>query len=94
MENKSINIYGDGKQVRDILFITDLLAAFDQALENIDTTKGRVYNMGGGRKNSLSILEMLVSNSAKARRDFGWVPKVSKEEGITRLYQWMGKEKR
>ena len=121
MENKTINIYGDGKQVRDILFITDLLAAFDQALENIDTTKGRMYNMGGGRKNSLSILEMLellerelgikpskigfgpwrladqkvyISNSAKARRDFGWAPKVSKEEGITRLYQWMRKEKR
>jgi len=121
MENKAINIYGDGKQVRDILFIIDLLDAFDQALENIEATKGRVYNIGGGRKNSLSILEMLellerelgikpskigfgpwrladqkvyISNNAKARRDFGWVPKVSKEEGITRLYHWMRKEER
>lgn len=59
MENKPITIYGDGKQVRDILFITDLLNAFDRALGNIEHTRGRAYNIGGGRKNSMSIFELL-----------------------------------
>jgi CDP-paratose 2-epimerase len=116
MENKPVTIYGDGKQVRDILFITDLLNAFDRAVEKINVTKGQVYNIGGGRENSLSILELLelmegelgikpsgvdfgpwrladqkvyISNTAKARRDFGWAPKVSKEEGIARLFHWL-----
>ena len=59
MEKKLITIYGDGKQVRDILFIDDLVNAFDKALENIEKIKGQAYNMGGGRANSLSILELL-----------------------------------
>lgn len=121
LENQPITIYGDGKQVRDILFITDLLNAFDRALENIAQTKGRMYNIGGGRRNSMSILELLdflpagpgikpaavgygpwrladqkvyISNTAKAKREFGWEPVVSREEGITRLYQWMRKGER
>jgi len=42
---KEITIYGDGKQVRDVLFIEDLLAVYDLALKNIDKTKGKVYNI-------------------------------------------------
>jgi len=57
--NKSITIFGDGKQVRDILYVSDLLRAFEGALGNIDVTAGRVYNIGGGRNNSISILELL-----------------------------------
>ncbi len=52
---KPITIYGDGKQVRDLLFVDDLLDAYDQALENIDQTAGQIYNIGGGRDFSLSI---------------------------------------
>jgi len=59
MERKPITIYGDGKQVRDILFITDLLQVFDMALDNIEQAKGQTYNIGGGRNNSISILELL-----------------------------------
>jgi CDP-paratose 2-epimerase len=59
-ERKPIVIYGDGKQVRDILFITDLLDAFDRAVENIEAVRGQVYNIGGQRKNSISVLELLV----------------------------------
>lgn len=118
MEKKPITIYGDGKQVRDILFIADLLYAFDKAVENIERAKGQAYNIGGGRNNSISILELLeflenelgiepsevssgswrladqkvyISNTRKAKGEFGWEPRVSKEEGIKRLYQWMGK---
>lgn len=59
MTKAPINIYGDGKQVRDILYISDLLKAFDAALEKAETTCGQVYNIGGSRANSISILELL-----------------------------------
>ncbi len=52
---KPITIYGDGKQVRDLLFVDDLLAAYDLAAENIDKTAGQIYNIGGGQNNTLSI---------------------------------------
>jgi CDP-paratose 2-epimerase len=50
-----ISIYGDGKQVRDILFIDDLLDAYELALEHSDTAAGKIYNIGGGPDNTLSI---------------------------------------
>ncbi|MGA9192202.1 MAG: SDR family NAD(P)-dependent oxidoreductase [Anaerolineales bacterium] len=50
-----ITIYGDGKQVRDVLFVDDLIRAMRAAIENIDATAGQVYNMGGGVSNSLSV---------------------------------------
>ena len=59
MAGALINIFGDGKQVRDILYIDDLLKAFDMALERAEATCGQVYNIGGGRENSISILELL-----------------------------------
>ncbi len=52
---KPITIYGDGKQVRDLLYVDDLLAAYDLAAENIDKTAGQIYNIGGGKLNTLSI---------------------------------------
>jgi len=52
---RPITIYGDGKQVRDVLFIEDLVRAFRLAVEKIDTTAGQVYNIGGGPSNTLSI---------------------------------------
>ncbi|MCC7119465.1 MAG: GDP-mannose 4,6-dehydratase [Anaerolineales bacterium] len=52
---KQITIYGDGKQVRDVLHVEDLLNAYDLAIEKIDVAKGQVYNMGGGTANVLAI---------------------------------------
>jgi CDP-paratose 2-epimerase len=52
---KSITIYGNGKQVRDLLHVDDLVRAFQMATEQIDVTKGQVYNLGGGPANTLSI---------------------------------------
>ncbi len=52
---KPITIYGNGKQVRDLLHINDLVRAFQMATEQIDVTKGEVYNLGGGPANTLSI---------------------------------------
>ncbi|MGB8980366.1 MAG: GDP-mannose 4,6-dehydratase [Anaerolineales bacterium] len=52
---RQITIYGDGKQVRDVLHVDDLLNAYDAAIERIDRAKGQVYNMGGGTRNVLAI---------------------------------------
>ena len=54
-----LTIYGDGKQVRDVLFIDDLLDAFDAAMGNIEIARGRVYNIGGGPSNAISLLDLI-----------------------------------
>ncbi|MEI6288804.1 MAG: GDP-mannose 4,6-dehydratase [Chloroflexota bacterium] len=52
---KPISIYGDGKQIRDLLYVYDLLDAYDAAIQKIDSVKGEVFNMGGGYENTMSI---------------------------------------
>jgi CDP-paratose 2-epimerase len=52
---RALTIYGNGKQVRDLLFIDDLVRAFRMAALHIDKTAGNVYNMGGGPSNTVSI---------------------------------------
>ena len=52
---RKITIYGDGKQVRDVLHVDDLLNAYDAAIEKVEIAKGRVYNMGGGPNNVLAV---------------------------------------
>lgn len=52
---KKVNIYGNGKQVRDLLYVEDLVEAYDQAIKHIHKTKGEIYNIGGGSNNTLSI---------------------------------------
>lgn len=52
---RPMTIYGDGKQVRDILHVYDLIRAYDLAVEKIDVARGRVYNLGGGPANVMSI---------------------------------------
>jgi CDP-paratose 2-epimerase len=52
---RTIHIYGDGKQVRDVLYVDDLVRAFRLATEQIEVTRGRIYNIGGGPVNTLSI---------------------------------------
>ncbi|HBG27065.1 MAG: hypothetical protein A2Y10_08440 [Planctomycetes bacterium GWF2_41_51] len=59
INNKNITIFGNGKQVRDILFVDDLTQAMTLAMKNIDVVKGKVFNIGGGPDNTISILEFL-----------------------------------
>lgn len=54
---RPVQIYGNGKQVRDLLYIDDLIAGYNQAIEHADTIAGGVYNFGGGPTNTLSLLE-------------------------------------
>jgi CDP-paratose 2-epimerase len=52
---RPLYIYGNGKQVRDLLYVDDLLDAYDAVLANIDRAAGQIYNLGGGVENSISI---------------------------------------
>ena len=50
-----ITIYGDGCQVRDILWIDDLVEAMRLAMGKIDTVAGQVFNVGGGAANAVTV---------------------------------------
>ncbi|HPB30874.1 MAG TPA: SDR family NAD(P)-dependent oxidoreductase [Candidatus Sumerlaeota bacterium] len=115
LTGRLLNIYGDGKQVRDILYVEDLTEAFLTAARQIEKTAGNAFNIGGGLDNSISLLELMdilksvtkksipaeyfdwrpgdqkvyVSNIARASRTFDWRPKISREEGVRRLCDWV-----
>jgi len=114
--DRPITIYGDGKQLRDMLWVDDLTDAYDLAVEKIDHVKGQVFNMGGGRENTISVwvefgpkLEKLLGDTIevargdwrpgdqrvfyadihKAERELGWKPKISVEQGVQKLFEWV-----
>jgi CDP-paratose 2-epimerase len=60
-----ITIFGDGKQVRDLLFVDDLLDLYSRAIEQIDQASGQAFNVGGGAENALSLLEFASLLQAK-----------------------------
>jgi len=117
VENQPLTIYGNGKQVRDLLYIDDLVRAFKLAALRIEKTAGSVYNIGGGPTNTVSIWQELrprleclagrplharlsdwrpgdqpiyVSDTSRAQRDFGWVPRIGIDEGLESLWAWAG----
>lgn len=53
--NKPINIYGNGKQVRDLLNVQDLVNVYDRAWDKLDAVSGQAFNIGGGAHNTLAI---------------------------------------
>ena len=56
---KEITIYGDGKQIRDVLDVKDLARAYEAAIEHRDVANGQAFNIGGGPENTMSLLELL-----------------------------------
>lgn len=79
---RPITIYGDGKQVRDILYVDDLIDAYMRAVSYIDKAKGQVYNVGGGNSNALSLLEYI-----------GFLEKKKKKINIKKAKWRMGDQK-
>jgi CDP-paratose 2-epimerase len=59
LQGASVSVYGDGKQVRDLLFIDDLLDAYELAEKNLKVTRGQIYNIGGGPTTAQSVIEVL-----------------------------------
>jgi CDP-paratose 2-epimerase len=69
LENKPITIYGDGRQVRDILDVSDAVNAYVAALRNIDRFYGRAFNLGGGPANAVSLRELIEEMRVISGRD-------------------------
>ncbi len=59
LSDAPVTVYGDGKQVRDVLFVEDLVDAFELARTNVAALSGHAFNMGGGPENTLSVLELI-----------------------------------
>jgi CDP-paratose 2-epimerase len=55
---RPFTISGNGKQVRDVLYADDMVELYFKAVQNIERAKGEAFNIGGGMKNSLSLLEL------------------------------------
>lgn len=93
-----INIFGDGYQVRDLLYVDDLIEVYESAIKKIDKVKGQVFNIGGGVKNAHSLLEVTeflsiflnrnVKISFKSTRLGDQKYFVSKNEKVKKYLNW------
>jgi CDP-paratose 2-epimerase len=59
LHGRPVTLYGDGRQVRDILAVEDLMRAFEAARTGVEATAGEIFNVGGGRANTASLLELM-----------------------------------
>jgi CDP-paratose 2-epimerase len=95
---KQITIYGDGKQIRDILHVKDLIRAYEAAIERRDAVAGQIFNIGGGPQYTMSLLELLSDLQHELRKNISlewsdWRPGdqpvyVSNIEKAKRLLDW------
>ncbi len=74
---RNITLYGDGKQVRDVLWVEDLVKLYQQAIDRIDVASGQVFNAGGGARNAMSLLELL-----------GFLSELKREKVQTGMADW------
>ena len=68
IEKRPLTIYGDGMQVRDLLFVEDLVDAFLLAWRDVGRLRARAFNIGGGPANVVSLLELLRLLAARGLR--------------------------
>jgi CDP-paratose 2-epimerase len=59
LRGEPISIYGDGRQVRDILHVGDAVDAYMSAWRRIDQVRGHAYNLGGGPANAVSLIQLI-----------------------------------
>lgn len=95
---RKLSIYGDGKQIRDLLDVSDLIRAYKLAADNIEKTRGEIYNIGGGADNTFSLLELIAfleeTLGMKIKLEFsGWRPGdqkvfVSNNSKLKRALDW------
>ncbi|CDX22570.1 CDP-paratose 2-epimerase [Mesorhizobium sp. ORS 3324] len=69
LSGRPITIYGDGKQVRDILHVSDAVAAYRGVLSKVEDVKGQAFNLGGGPRNAVSLRSLLSEIAAMTGRD-------------------------
>jgi CDP-paratose 2-epimerase len=69
LRGEPIVIYGDGKQVRDVLHVADAVSAYRSVLRNIDRLSGQAFNLGGGVENAVSLLVVLEEIAAITGRE-------------------------
>ena len=60
LKSSKINIFGNGKQVRDILHINDLVNLIQKSISSFSKVKGHIFNIGGGKKNSISLIQLIM----------------------------------
>lgn len=70
LQQRPVTIFGDGRQVRDVLFIDDLTDAYLMALDRIGEMSGSAFNIGGGPANTLSLLELVALLEERHQRPF------------------------
>jgi CDP-paratose 2-epimerase len=69
LHGEPVTIYGDGKQVRDVLHVTDAVAAYRSVLDHIDRLAGQAFNLGGGVANAVSLKAVLEEIATITGRD-------------------------
>ncbi|WP_448187465.1 NAD-dependent epimerase/dehydratase family protein [Azospirillum sp. sgz301742] len=79
LAGETITLYGDGRQVRDVLFVDDLVEALRLAVERIGSVKGEAFNIGGGPDNAVSLHDVLerlprLTGCTVERRYDAWRP--------------------
>jgi CDP-paratose 2-epimerase len=82
IKGESFTISGNGKQVRDVLYSSDVVDCYYSIIKNINITKGQVYNIGGGYKNSLSLIELFkfLENELSIRISYKNLPSRSSDQ--------------
>ena len=61
LEDQTITLYGDGRQVRDIMHVADAVQAYVSAWERIEQVSGRAFNLGGGPANAVSLRRLIAA---------------------------------
>lgn len=83
LAGEPITIYGDGRQVRDILFVDDAVDAYLAAAKRIGEVSGRAFNLGGGPSNAVSLRQVL-----------GWIEDVAGRKPVVDWSDWRAGDQR
>jgi len=86
LHSSPITICGTGKQVRDVLYVEDLLEAFEAAVRHIEHSAGQAFNIGGGPRHSVSVWQEFRNNLEEAAGQLPPTVSTSARPGDQRVY--------